>query len=363
MNLADGQRLDWDLRVLCRVILAVAAMLLPACAEKAPAEIAGEVDAYLAAVGSPQPFNGAVLIARKGEVILSKGYGSADRERQIPNTPQTRYRIHWLTMPFTALAVMQLQAEGKLAVEDLVCEHIPDCPADWQGITLHHLLTHTSGVADEVRPWQGEAERPATGLDRVELIKHTDPYFPPGDRLRYSANGYIILGAIIEHVSGLPYDEYLQAHIFNPLGMENSGYEGTGLAVGYGPSGAEAPAPDLLFRYSAGGLYSTVEDLYLWDQALYGEELLPQAYLEKMFMGYAETPSVDFKGADYGYGWFIGRTLDRPVIFHGGGMSGYTSGILRFPDEKITIIVLRNDEVQVYDRLEIELARIVFGQN
>jgi CubicO group peptidase (beta-lactamase class C family) len=145
--------------------------------------------------------------------------------------------------------------------------------------------------------------------------------------------------------------------------MKNSGYQGNQIAVGYKAIGQEAPIPDVLFRYSASGLYSTVEDLFLWDQALYEERLIDKEYLDMIFTGYALTPSVDFKGAKYGYGWFIGETLDRKVIFHGGTGGGFTSGILRFPDEKTTIIILRNYEIQIYDRLEIELARIVFGEN
>ena len=138
---------------------------------------------------------------------------------------------------------------------------------------------------------------------------------------------------------------------------------GKSVAVGYRSNGEEAPPPDLLFRYSATGLFSTVEDLYLWDQALYSDELVTQDYLDLMFRGYAETPSMDFKGADYGYGWFVGDTLDRKLIFHGGLMSGYTSGIFRFPDQQVTIIVLRNYVLGIYDRLEINLAKIIFGDN
>jgi CubicO group peptidase (beta-lactamase class C family) len=265
-------------------------------------------------------------------------------------------------MPFTAMAIMQLQEEGKLDVQVTICQYIPDCPDYWQGITIHHLLTHTSGVSDAIRPWSIEADKPTSGLERVELIKQNAPYYQPGEKLRYSENGYVILGAIIEEVSGQTYEGYLDTHIFEPLGMENSGYEGENLAAGYSPTGTKVPDPDVLFRYSAGGLYSTVEDLYLWDQALYGEGLISSHNLDTMFTGYALTPSMDFKGAEYGYGWFIGETLNRRVIFHGGAMSGYTSGILRFPGERVTIIVLRNYGIQIYDRLEIELAKIVFGE-
>jgi len=326
-------------------------------------DVVGQLDEFLNEREQNQEFSGAVLIARRGEVIFRKGYGMADRDAQIPNTTNTRYRIHWLTMPITATAIMQLQAEGKLDIRDSICKYISECPAYWQEITLHHLLTHTSGVSDWVESWGSEAEKPVTGLDRVELITQKAPYFQPGEQLRYSENGYVILGAIIEIVSGQAYDEYLKEHIFEPLGQNNSGYQGHNIAIGYKPSGEQAPMPDVLFRYSASGLYSTVEDLYLWDQALYSDQLISQEYLDMMFTGYARTPSVDFKGSDYGYGWFIGEILDRQLIFHGSSMSGYSGEIMRFPDQKVTIIILRNQEIQVYDRLGIELAEIVFGEN
>jgi CubicO group peptidase (beta-lactamase class C family) len=346
-----------------RHLLPILIALLTACAVGKPKNFAGQVDAYLAELELNQGFSGAVLIARDGEVLLSKGYGMADHESQTPNTSQTSYRIHWITMPFTSIAVMQLQAEGKLNVGDPICHYIPECPDYWRGITLHHLLTHTSGVSDWIQPWDREADKPNTGLERVEQIKHKAPYFEPGEQFRYSENGYIILGAIIEQVSRQPYDEFLREHIFDPLGMGYSGYKGGDVARGYKETGVKAPIPDLLFRYSASGLYSSTEDLYLFDQALYGEQLLPGEYLDMMFTGYAETPSTDFEGANYGYGWFIGKILNRRVIFHGGWMSGYTSMILRFPDEHATIIVLRNTEIPLYDRLEIEMARILFGED
>jgi CubicO group peptidase (beta-lactamase class C family) len=345
--------------------LGVPVLVLPlaACSVTSQGDIGRQADAYLTGLETQQGFSGAVLIAQDRQVLFSKGYGWADQERQVPNTPRTRFRVHWVTMPFTALAVMQLQESGKLEVHDSICHHIPECPGYWQGITLHHLLTHTSGVAEQIKPWRSEAGKPTTGLERVALIQHKAPNFQPGAQLRYSENGYIILGAIIEAVSGQPYPDYLRANILEPLGMDNTGYEGSGVVVGYGPPGVQAPPVDLLFRFSASGLYSSVEDLYLWDQALYGDRLLSHEGLERMFTGYARTPSVDFLGADYGYGWFVGSVLGRRAQFHGGGMRGYTSGILRFPEEHVTIIVLRNYGIREYDRLEIELASIVFGEN
>ena len=203
---------------------------------------------------------------------------------------------------------------------------------------------------------------PSTSLQLVEQFKYREPYFAPGEELRYSNNGYIVLGYMIEAMSGQTYEAFLQKRIFEPLGMENSGYEGDDIAVGYNPIGVKAPAFDPLFRFSGSGLYSSVEDLYLFDQALYGERLVPQETLERVFTGYARTPSMDIEEADYGYGWFIGKILDRPVIAHGGGMGGYNAMILRFPEEQVTVIVLRNYGIWIYDRLEIELAKMVFGE-
>jgi CubicO group peptidase (beta-lactamase class C family) len=325
-------------------------------------ERAKRIDIFLDQLAERGNFSGSVLVARQGETLVNKGYGWADRSERTPNTPQTRYRIHWITMEFTAMATLMLENQGLLNVQGFICNYIPDCPVYWEGITIHHLLTHTSGLSDWVQPWEGEAEIPSTSLQRVEQIKGKPPYFEPGEGFRHSENGYIVLGHIIESASGQPYEDYLREHIFDPLGMLNSGLEDrtNSLAVGYKPNGEPAPPLDLLFRYSASGLYSSVEDLYLWDQALYEETFVSKEFLNKMFTGYAHTPSVDFEGSRYGYGWFIGKILDRPVYAHGGMTSGYTSMFLRFPEERVTIIVLRNIETQVYDRLEIELAEKLF---
>lgn len=349
---------------LARIGLALVILIsmLVACTIPIPQDSAKQIDTYLTDLAQDRKFSGAVLVARDGNILISKGYGMADVENHVANTPQTRFRVHWVTMQFTAMAILMLQAEGKLNVQDPICQYIPECPDFWQGITIHHLLTHTSGISDWIQPWDQAAGKPSTSHQLVDWLKYEPPYFNPGEKFRYSSNGYIILGYIIEKVSGQSYETFLRQHIFTPLGMLNSGYDDNNVAVGYKTIGMKASVPDLLFRYSASGLYSSVEDLYLWDQALYGEQLVPQDYLDMMFTGYARTPSMDFEGAYYGYGWFIGSALNRSVIAHGGMMSGFTAMVLRFPDERVTIIVLRNYEIQVYDRLEIELAKMVFDE-
>ena len=301
---------------------------------------------------------------RAEKILLSKGYGRADKENSVANSPQTKFRIHWLTMPFTATAILMLQARGQLDVLDPICDYVPDCPEYWRGITIHHLLTHTSGLSDWIQPWHGESDRPTNSLQLISRFKDKPPYFGPGEDLRYSANGYLVLGHIIESVSGISYETFLRQEVFEPLGLANTGYETSNqLAVGYKPLGIRAPIPDLLFQYSAGGLYSSVGDLYRFERALHNEQLVPREYLNMMFTGYARTPSVDIEKADYGYGWFIGRMLDRRVLAHGGQIGGYTSFWIHFTKEQVTIIGLRNYGLDIYDRLEIEVAQMLFGED
>jgi CubicO group peptidase (beta-lactamase class C family) len=357
-------------RVMC--LLLVAALVscgLPVGSRQIGDQVP-RVDAYLDQLAREGQFSGSVLVAQNGEIQLSQGYGWADIENQVPNTPQTRFRIHWLTMPFTALGILMLQAQNKLDVQDPICDYITDCPEYWQGITIHHLLTHTAGLSDYVQPWHGDSDRPANSPQLIDRFKGKPPYFPPGEDLRYSANGYIVLGHIIERVSGETYESFLRREVFEPLGMENTGYgHHSQMAAGYRPVrdrasiGDRAPVPDLLFRYSAGGLYSSAEDLYRWDRALHNEELLPREYLDLMFTGYTRTPSVDIDEADYGYGWFVGRVLDRPALVHAGVGTGFAATLLRFPREQVTIIVLRNYGLDLYGRLEIELARMLFEES
>ncbi len=337
----------------------VAIILLGACTLRTPRSIAAQIDDHLEERSRAESFSGSVLIAQDGQILLDKGYGFANQDLGVPNTPQTRYRIHWLSMPVSAIAILMLQADGKLRVDQKICQYVPDCPGSWQEITIHHLLTHTSGISDRIQVW---TDRPVTTLDVITHLGHEAPFFTPGEQFRYSNNGYLLLGFIIEKASGSGYENFIRRNIFEPLEMDHSGLTGNGLAVGYNKGGTAVPPPDLLFRYSASGLYSSVADLFRLDQALYGRELISDQEKLQMFTGYIRTPSVDIEDADYGYGWFVGKILGRRVLAHGGMMSGYTSMLLRFPDERVTIIVLRNAEIEVYDRLEIELAKLVFGE-
>jgi CubicO group peptidase (beta-lactamase class C family) len=283
-------------------------------------------------------FSGSVLIAQNGQVILSQGYGFADREKKIPNTPQTKFRIAELTRGFTAMAILILQEQGKLNVQDKICAYLTDCPASWKSITLHQLLTHTSGIPDTITfslpPDQMIADAKAKPLD-----------FQPGDKWGFSSTDYVVLGKIIEAVSGQSYETFLQKNIFEPLQMSNTGYDHNqaDLAVGYKEKGDSAV--DLLNShdlFAVGALYSTVEDLYRWEQALDIDKLVSLKALEAMFTPYVSIPVMPGQGN--GYGLTIRPDQPRFVEEAGWSIEGFKSVVHRYPDDRIAIIILTNQQ-------------------
>lgn len=322
------------------------------------------VDALLEQLVTQQQFSGAVLIAQEGAILVSKGYGLADRTQNLPNTPQTKFRIGSITKQFTAVAMLQLQAKGKLNVQDRICQYLPDCPVTWQAITIHHLLTHTSGIPDFTHfpDYEQTKNTPSTPAQTMARFQNKPLDFQPGAKWDYSNSNYIVLGAMIERVSGQSYEQFLQETVFTPLQMTNSGYEHakSRLAVGYVDATVEAEPIDMSIPFAAGGLYSTVEDLYRWDQALYTEKLLPQKLLDLMFTPFATIP--DSGGLGYGYGWVIGQQVNHHSVSHNGGIEGFVSSINRFPAEKVTIIVLCNQQNVNPNALSTQLAQIVFAQ-
>ena len=336
-------------------------LILCACSSQKIDENVTGVEQHLQQLSEEGEFSGSVLIAHQGDILLSEGYGFADIENQIPNTSQTRFPIDWITAPFTSLAVMMLHAGGELSVDDGICPYIDECPEYWEKITIHHLLTHTSGISEWIQPWDQEADRPENSSEIIEQIKGRSPEFQAGEGFRYCAIGYLILGHIIGEVSGQTYESFLHKHIFDPLEMGATSLQGDDAAQGYN-NGEPAPKIDPLFRFSAKGLFSTAEDLYLFVDAIFAEELIKGELLKKSLTGYAQTPSIDFPGAEYGYGWFVGELYNSSELFHGGGMSGYTSMMMHFPEDQLTIIVLRNQGMWMYDGLEKELAGMLFSR-
>lgn len=312
-----------------------------------------DADGYLSDLASKGEFYGSVLLARDGRVLLSKGYGLADIENDVLNNQRTKFRIASLTKQFTAAGIMLLQQEGKLNVQDSVCNFIEECPGAWQPITLHHLLTHTSGLPENfsIQDYMSLVLSRSPMKDGLEMLKTRPLQSVPGEKYQYSNVGYNALGFIIEQASGKTYEEYLREKIWAPLGMDDTGQDHEGLlikrrATGYASTSYKAQYLPIDLAAYAGGLYSTVEDLYKWDQALYTEQLLPRSALDVMF-----TPH---QGA-YGYGWTINQGAWGKVIAHNGNVSGFRSNISRYPDSKTTVIMLSNLEFASLDQIVADL--------
>ena len=340
-----------------RVALLCSAWLL--LTAHAPAQgLASRIDDYMSAAVKRNRFSGSVLIARDGKVLVSRGYGMADREDEAPNTPRTKFRIGSLTKQFTAVAVLMLQERGALSVQDPVCNYLPQCPPGWQPITVHHLLTHTSGIRNS--DYTEAIELPMSAARTVERLKDKPPEFAAGRVFRYSNSNYVLLGHIVEKASGRPYDAFLQENIFRPLRMLDTGYDDPRRllrrrARGYslrGDAVVNAQYVEMAIPYSAGGLYSTAEDLYRWDQALYTEKLLSKKSLALLF-----TP---FKG-NYGYGWYVADQGGHRFISHSGWIDGFVATFGRYPDDRVTVIVLSNMDSAPAHTIARNLGAITLG--
>ena len=316
------------------------------------------LDGYLKQLVQAGLFQGAVLVAHSGQVVLDQGYGLADAAHKLPNTPQTRFQIASMTKQFTALAALQLVARRQLALDASVCTYLDDCPAAWKPVIIRQLLNHTSGLPNytDLASFNTTQTRPATPTELIATIRDLPLIFTPGSTYMYENTDYVLLGMIIERVSGMSYGDFLQLHIFAPLGMDNTGAADTAppapnQALGYSTPGELAPILHPTTLFSAGGIHSTVEDMYRWDQALYTNQLLPQELRDQLW-----TPGM---GA-YGYGWRISTRSGHRMISHAGLMDGFAGMIARFPDDRLTVIVLGNMSAADPEGIAGYLADLVF---
>ena len=314
-------------------------------------ETAAKIDDLMTSYHELEMFNGVVLVASDGEVIFSGSYGLANMEWGIANSSDTKFRIGSITKQFTSMLVMQLVEEKKLSLDTTVAEVLPYYRQDTGSkITIHHLLSHTSGLPSYIRP-PGQSEIPRNP-DEIEAYVGTycssDLEFEPGSEYRYSNSGYRLLGAIIEKITGDSYEESLRKRIFRPVGMDDSGYDHNDLiverrAAGYYPRWnggfGNARYVDMTIPYSSGALYSTIEDLLRWDQALYTDLLLGERWREIMF-----TPVL----GNYAYGWGV-RTPDigpkgakRTIVRHSGLINGFHTDITRVIDDRYLVILMNN---------------------
>jgi D-alanyl-D-alanine carboxypeptidase len=281
--------------------------------------------------------------------MFENGYGYADEEWSAHNSPSTKFRIASLTKQFTGASILLLQERGLLRVKEAASKYVSDLPSAWQPITIHQLLTHTSGIPNYVGlPRTDEYYRTgATPRAILDMATNRPLEFTPGSQLRYTNTGYVLLGMIIEKVSRGSYEQFLMNNIFGPLGMVNSGYDHAstilkGRASGYMMKDGHlvnADFVDMSFPYAAGGIYSTAGDIYLWNEGLANGKLLSESSTQQMFAKYPETL---LQGMHYGYGVVIAERFGRLLYYHGGGVQGFETAIQRYPEEHLCIVVLEN---------------------
>ena len=325
-----------------------------------------EMETFVQAHLATGNFMGAVLVARGDEVLFQDGYGMADLELDVPNTTEFVFRLGSLTKQFTAAAILQLQEQGLLDINDTVDRYLPGYPHGDE-ITIYQLLNHTSGIPDYEYLESTLAYRNAVSLDALMAKFSGLPFdFTPGSQFKYSSSGYVILTAIIEKVSGQSYPDYLVEHIFQPLGMETTRYDNAdtvlpGRASGYtwdGDAYHNAEFFDMSNAAGAGGLVSTVGDMYKWDRALYTDALLSPAVREAFF-----TPTVSTgDGLSYAYGWFIRETPEHTQALHSGGINGFVTFVVRDAATQLYVVVLSNVEHGAAEDVAQGLAAIAYGE-
>jgi len=308
-------------------------------------------------------FMGAVLVAQDGKILLNKGYGFANLEWDIPNTSATKFRLGSITKQFTAASILLLEERGKLKVEDPVKKYMPDAPAAWDKVTIFHLLTHTSGIPSftSFPDYRSKEATAMTPEKLVEWFRDKPLEFEPGEKWNYSNSGYILLGYLIEKISGQSYSDFLQQNIFTPLGMKESGYDSNSTviahrAAGYSPSPkgpANAGFVHMTIPFSAGALYSTTEDLLRWEQGLFGGKVLTPASLAKM--------TTPFK-QDYAFGLAVETRNGVKRISHGGGIEGFNTFLAYYPDDKLVVVALANINGPAVDQIAGNLGAVARGE-
>ncbi|MCH8035314.1 MAG: serine hydrolase [Bacteroidetes bacterium] len=332
---------------------------------------ATEIDKMMQLYHDYGQLNGTVLVADGGEVIFKKGYGLANMEWDIANEPNTKFRLGSITKQFTSMLIMQLVAEGKIQLDGKMTNYLSDYRKDTGNkVTIHHLLTHTSGIPSYTslpNYFKDVSRNPYTVDEFVKQFCSDNLAFEPGSKYSYSNSGYFVLGAIIEKVTGKTYETVLQKRILDPLHMKNTGYDHhetiiANRATGYEktPNGyINSAYLDMSHPFSAGSMYSTVEDLYLWNQALYTEDLLSDKYKDIMFRPFL---------SNYAYGWGVRKILlgasedSLQVVSHGGGINGFNTLITRLVDDKYLIVLLNNTGGTALNRMSIGITNILYGK-
>ncbi|HEX4959889.1 MAG TPA: serine hydrolase domain-containing protein [Thermoanaerobaculia bacterium] len=361
------------------VLFVLVCAALPACGQAN--DVAQTVDAYLTARTDLGRFSGAVLVAKDGKVLLRKGYGFADVEKRTPYTPETQQDVASISKMFTAMAALKLRDQGKLRLDDPICKYLEDCPEAWKPITLQQLMRHTSGIPDYEEAlgigsdkYMAFMNQPGASARIVENARKLALDFKPGEKFHYSNTGYIILSDVVQKAVGQSFGDFVTKTLLSPAAMTSSGVFGVGdppknLANGYThgdlgwdkmlagvslTAGHLKKLPQLPLTPPEGdaGIYSTVDDLYRWSQVMDGGPLVSAEEAAEVF-----TPGLE----NYGYGWFIDNGFDRKRLRHNGLLPGYVSDFIKFPADKVTIILFSNLDRTRLDRIARDVTAIVLG--
>lgn len=351
-------------------LLSAAPSLAPLRAQatraKVPAASAARdtVDRFVAAEMARKHIPGvSIAVVRAGKVVTARGYGVGDLENGVPVTPTTAFKIGSVSKQFLASGIMLLAQDGKLGVDDPVSKYYPNAPASWSGITLRHLLTHTSGVLREgpaFDPLQVQAD---SMVVRSAFERPLD--YPTGSKYQYCNVCYFTLADIIARVSGKPWDVFLAERVFRPLGMTATRTTTVTDLVPHRARGytwrdsAYVNAPEYLALRPSGAFLSTVLDLAKWDAALYGDRVLTTASRQAMW---TPTPLTDGKTSGYGFGWTLDSLDGRWHVHHGGSLPGFRAELARFPNDSLTVIVLTNADDARPDQIATGIARIYLAQ-
>lgn len=328
-------------------------------------DIASKVDEYMTARNEVKGVGGTVLVAKDGRAIIARGYGIADVEANALNTFDTKFRIGSITKQFTAAATLQLVEKNRLSLSDGVCKFVTPCPDAWQPVTIHHLLAMSSGIPSftslpQFRELRAKDLKPE---ESVALVSSSPLKFAPGEQFEYSNTNYVLLGTIIEKVSGKSYEKFLADSIFKPLKLTNTGYDHgkerlAGSALGYSMKDNKVVPADkasMMVPYAAGGLYSTVGDLYKWQSALLGGRVFKKD----------ETLDAMLKPnkGNYAYGVIvITDAKGRKRVTHGGGIEGFVTDAAFFPEEKLFIAAFINNDRGVASEVLRDLTAIYFNE-
>lgn len=339
----------------------LAAVVAPPDPVVLPADFRARAEAYMAAQVAVNEFAGVVLVAVDGHPVFREAYGFANRDWDIPNAPDTKFRIGSVTKQFTAAAILLLEQDGELKVSDPVGRHLPDVPKAWADVTLLQLMSHTGGIPEHSpAAFPGGLAANVTPARTIALVKDKPLGFTPGEQHRYSNTGYVLLGMVVEEVGRPGYAKFLQKRIFDPLGMRDTGVERPrqvlpNRATGYVREDGRPAAPHLSMSwpFAAGAMYSTADDLLKWDQALADGRLLGPA---------ARKTRVTAVKDGYACGVVAGKLHGRPTVWHNGRLPGSRAYLLRLPDAGLCVVVLTNHDWCRPEPIGDALAAIALGE-